>query len=35
MQNNFIRNLLDFKDVKVIKFRNRKNRIRIHIELPV
>lgn len=35
MQNNFITNLLDLKDVKVTKFRNRKNRIRIHIELPV
>jgi transposase len=35
MQNNFITNLLDLKGVKVTKFRNRKNRIRIHIELPV
>ena len=35
MQNNFIISLLDLKGVKVIKFRNRKNRIRIHIELPV
>lgn len=35
MQNNFITSLLDLKGVKVIKFRNRKNRIRIHIELPV
>ena len=35
MQNNFITNLLDLKDVKVTKFRNRKNRIRIHIELPI
>ena len=35
MQNNYITNLLDLKDVKVTKFRNRKNRIRIHIELPV
>lgn len=35
MQNNFITNLLDLKGVKVIKFRNRKNRIRIHIELPI
>ena len=35
MHNNFITNLLDLKGVKVIKFRNRKNRIRIHIELPV
>ena len=35
MHNNFITNLLDLKDVKVTKFRNRKNRIRIHIELPV
>lgn len=35
MQNNFITTLLDLKDVKVTKFRNRKNRIRIHIELPI
>lgn len=35
MHNNFITNLLDLKDVKVTKLRNRKNRIRIHIELPV
>jgi transposase len=35
MQNNFITNLLDLKGVKVTKFRNRKNRIRIHIELPI
>ena len=35
MQNNFIINLLDLKGVKVTKFRNRKNRIRIHIELPI
>lgn len=35
MQNNFITSLLDLKGVKIIKFRNRKNRIRIHIELPV
>lgn len=35
MQNNFITNLLDLKGVIVTKFRNRKNRIRIHIELPV
>lgn len=35
MHNNFITNLLDLKDVKVTKFRNRKNRIIIHIELPV
>lgn len=35
MQNNFITNLLDLKGVKVTKFRNRKNRIRIHIELSV
>jgi len=35
MQNNFITNLLDLKGVNVTKFRNRKNRIRIHIELPV
>ena len=35
MQNNFITSLLDLKGVKVTKFRNRKNRIRIHIELPV
>lgn len=35
MQNNFITNLLDLKDVKITKFRNRKNRIRIHIELPI
>lgn len=35
MQNNFITKLLDLKEVKVTKFRNRKNRIRIHIELPV
>ena len=35
MQNNFITNLLDLKEVKVTKFRNREHRIRIHIELPV
>lgn len=35
MPNNCITNLLDLKDVTVTKFRNRKNRIRIHIELPV
>jgi len=35
MQNNFITNLLDLKGVIVTKFRNRKNRIRIHIELPI
>ena len=35
MHNNFITSLLDLKDVKVTKFRNRKNRIRIHIELPL
>lgn len=35
MQNNFITSLLDLKGVIVTKFRNRKNRIRIHIELPV
>lgn len=35
MQNSFITNLLDLKGVKVTKFRNRKNRIRIHIELPI
>lgn len=35
MQNNYIVNLLDLKGVKVIKFRNRKNRIRIHIELSI
>lgn len=35
MQNNFITNLLDLKGVNIIKFRNRKNRIRIHIELPI
>ena len=35
MQNNFITNLLDLKGVNVTKFRNRKNRIRIHIELPI
>ena len=35
MQNNFITNLLDLKGVKITKFRNRKNRIRIHLELPV
>ena len=35
MQNNFITSLLDLKGIKVTKFRNRKNRIRIHIELPV
>ena len=34
MQNNFITNLLDLKGVKITKFRNRKNRIRIHLELP-
>lgn len=35
MQNNFITTLLDFKGIKVTKFRNRTNRFRIHIELPV
>ena len=35
MQNNFITNLLDLKGVNIIKFRNIKNRIRIHIELPI
>lgn len=35
MQNNFITSLLDLKGVIVTKFRNRKNRIRIYIELPV
>lgn len=35
MQNNFITTLLDLKGIKVTKFRNRKNRIRIHIELPL
>ena len=35
MHNNFITNLLDLKGAIVTKFRNRKNRIRIHIELPV
>ena len=35
MHNNFITNLLYLKYVKVTKLRNRKNRIRIHIELPV
>ncbi|MBR1539815.1 MAG: ISL3 family transposase [Clostridia bacterium] len=35
MQNHFITNLLDLKGVIVTKFRNRKNRIRIHIELPI
>ena len=35
MQNNFITNLLNLKGVTVTKFRNRKNRIRIHIELPI
>lgn len=35
MQNNFITNLLDLKGVIVTKFRNRKNRFRIHIELPI
>lgn len=35
MQNNFITNLLDLKGVIVTQFRNRKNRIRIHIELPI
>ena len=35
MQNNFITNLLDLKGVIVTKCRNRKNLIRIHIELPV
>ena len=35
MQNNFITNLLDLKEVIVTKCRNRKNRVRIHIELPV
>ena len=35
MQNNFITNLLDLKGVNVTKFRNRKNRLRIHIELPI
>lgn len=35
MQNNFITNLLDLKGVNIIKFRNRKNRIRIHIQLPI
>lgn len=35
MHNNYITNLLDLKGVIVTKFRNRKNRIRIHIELPI
>ena len=35
MQNNFITNLLDLKGVIVTKFRNRKNRFKIHIEFPV
>lgn len=35
MQDNFITTLLDLKGVKVTKFRNRKNRFRIHIELPI
>ena len=35
MHNNFITNLLDLKGVIVTKCRNRKNLIRIHIELPV
>lgn len=35
MQNNFITNLLDLKGVKVTKFRNKKNHIKIHIELPI
>jgi len=35
MHNNCITNLLELKGVIVTKFRNRKNRIRIHIELPI
>ena len=35
MHNHYIANLLDLKGVKVTKFRNRKNRIRIHIELSI
>ena len=35
MQNNFIRNLLDLKGIIVKKVRNKKNFIKIHIELPV
>ena len=35
MHNNFITNLLDLKEVIVTKCRNRKNLIRIHIELPI
>jgi transposase, IS204/IS1001/IS1096/IS1165 family protein len=35
MQSNFITTLLDLKGITVTKFRNRTNRFRIHIELPV
>lgn len=35
MQNDFITKLIDLKEVKVTKFRNREHRIRIHFELPV
>lgn len=35
MQNNFIRNLLDLKEVIVKKVRYKKNFVKIHIEMPV
>lgn len=35
MQNDFITKLIDLKGIKVIKFRNRERRVRIHIELPI
>ena len=35
MQNNFIKNLLDLKEVVVKNIKNLKNSVEIYIELPV
>ena len=34
MQNNYIKDLLDFKDVEVKKIKNLKDSLQIYIELP-